>query len=156
MDRAVVLFGTETGNAEDLAEDLAATLEEAGVEAEVVDMEAAEPGLLDGSRAVIVCTATHGDGELPDNSVDFYETLEEERPDLGGVLYGLCGLGDSAYADFCEAGRIWSRLLSDLGATEVIERYEIDGIPDEDDVEGASEWVEEAAERFAELVEERG
>lgn len=160
MDRAVVLFGTETGTAEDLAEDLAeelaAALEEVGVETEVVDMEEAEPGLLDGSRAVIVCTATHGDGELPDNSVDFYGALEEERPDLSGVLYGVCGLGDNAYADFCEAGRIWSRLLSDLGATEVIERYEIDGFPEEEDVEGAREWVEEAAERFAKLVEERG
>ena len=156
MDRAVVLFGTETGTAEDLAEDLAATLEEVGVEAEVVDMEDAQPRLLDGSRAVIVCTATHGDGELPDNSLDFYGMLEEERPDLSGVLYGVCGLGDNAYADFCEAGRIWSRLLSDLGATEVIERYEIDGFVEEEDIEGACEWVEEAAERFAELVEERG
>lgn len=155
MDKAVILVGTETGTAEDLAEELAVTLGDAGVEAEVVDMEEAETELLDGSRAVIVCTATHGDGELPDNSLDLYEKLERERPDLGGVLFCVCGLGDDAYADFCEAGRIWSRFLSELGAHEVVARYEIDGYPEEEDVRGACEWVEEAAERFEEVAAEK-
>jgi MioC protein len=154
VDEAVILVGTETGTAEDVADHLAATLEELGIEPEIVDMEEAGPELLDGSRAVVVCTATHGDGELPDNSLGFYEKLREERPDLGGVLFCVCGLGDDAYADFCEAGRIWSRFLEELGAEEVIERYEIDGFPEEEDVEGAREWVERAAERFEELARE--
>lgn len=109
MEEAVILVGTETGNAEDVADELYAALEETGVEAHVVDMEEADPSLLDGSRAVIICTATHGDGELPENSIEFYERLEQQRPDLGGVLFGVCALGDSVYPDFCEAGRIWSR-----------------------------------------------
>lgn len=58
MEEAVILVGTETGNAEDVAEELAVALEEGGVETEVVDMEDADPSLLDGSRAVIICTAT--------------------------------------------------------------------------------------------------
>ncbi len=156
MDEAVILFGTETGNAEELAEDLAATLTEAGITAEAVDMEEADPGLLDGGRAVIVCTATHGLGELPDNSLDFFEAVGEEWPDLEGVVFAVCGLGDSMYPDFCEAGRIWSCFLVDLGATEVVERYEIDGFPEQEDVEGACEWVLEATEKFAALAEERG
>lgn len=155
MGEAVILFGTETGNAEELAQDLAAALAETGIEAEVVDMEDANPELLDGGRAVVVCTATHGLGDLPDNSVDFFEALGEEWPDLEGVMFCVCGLGDSLYPDFCEAGRIWSSFLKDLGATEVVERYEIDGDPDED-VESAREWVLEAAEKFASLAEERG
>ncbi len=156
MEKAVILVGTETGTAEDLADELAAALGGAGIEADVVDMEEAEPDLLDGSRAVVVCTATHGDGQLPDNSLGFYEKLRAERPDLGGVLFCVCGLGDDAYADFCEAGRIWSRFLEELGAEEVIERYEIDGFPEEEDVEGAREWMEEAAESFEKLARERG
>ncbi|MEW6638475.1 MAG: flavodoxin domain-containing protein [Actinomycetota bacterium] len=155
MEETVILVGTETGNAEDVAEELAAALEEAGLGTEVVDMEGAEPELLDGNRAVIVCTATHGDGELPENSMEFYERLKEERPDLSGVLFAVCALGDSVYPDFCEAGKIWSRFLKELGATEVIERYEIDGLPEEEDFEGAREWVREAAERFCELANER-
>lgn len=156
MDEAVILVGTETGNAEDLADNLAATLEEMGVETDIVDMQEAEPSLLDGSRAVILCTATHGLGELPENSLDFYERLEEEQSDLTGLVYGVCGLGDSAYPDFCEGGRIWSRFLSELGAEEVVERHEIDGFPEQEDIEGACEWVEMAAERFRKLAAERG
>lgn len=156
MDEAVILVGTETGSAEEVAEDLAATLDELGVENEVVDMEEASTELLDGSRTVIVCTATHGDGELPDNSMDFFGRLEEERPDLSGVLFCVCGLGDNAYADFCEAGRIWSRFLTKLGAREVIERHEIDGFPEEEKMVEACEWMEQAVERFRELVGERG
>lgn len=156
MDKAVILVGTETGSPEEVAEDLAATLDELGVENEVVDMEDAAPDLLDGSRAVIVCTATHGDGELPDNSMDFFGRLEKERPDLGGMMFCVCGLGDNAYADFCEAGRIWSHRLKELGAREVVERYEIDGFPEEEDVVGACEWVEQATERFRELAGKRG
>ncbi len=140
-----------------MADHLAATLEGIGIEPEVIDMEEAQPSLLlDGGRAVVVCTATHGDGELPDNSWDLYERLKKERPDLSGVAFCVCGLGDSAYADFCEGGRIWSEFLSELGAEEVIERYEIDGFPEEEDVEGACEWVERAAERFEEFARERG
>lgn len=155
MEEALILVGTETGNAEDVADELAAALEGVGVEAEIVDMEDVDPALLDGSRAVIICTATHGDGELPENSIELYERLEEERPDLIGVLFAVCALGDSVYPDFCEAGGIWSRLLRELGATEVIERYEIDGFPEEEDIEGATGWVEGAAERFRELAGDR-
>ncbi len=55
-------------------------------------------------------------GELSDNSIDFFEALEEVRPDLEGVMFAVCGLGDSISPDFCEGGRIWSRLLTEVGA----------------------------------------
>lgn len=152
MGGAVILVGTETGTAEDVAEELYLALREAGVEAEVVDMEEAEPGVLEDGRAVIVCTATTGDGELPYNSLDFFEALKEERPDLRDVRFSVCGLGDSAYPDFCEAGKTWSSFLAELGAREVIERHEIDGLVDDADVEGACEWAQQAAERFRECA----
>ncbi len=151
-DQVVVLVGTETGSAKDLAGELAVTLEVAGIETEVVDMEDAFPGLLNVSRAVIICTATTGLGDLPENSMEFFEALGEEWPDLRGMMFCVCGLGDSIYQDFCEAGKIWSHFLADLGAMEVVERYEIDGFPDQEDVKGACEWVERAAERFDELA----
>jgi len=156
VEEAVILVGTEMGNAEEVSDHLAATLEELGIESEIVDIEEAEPSLLDGSRAVIVCTATHGIGELPENSLDFCERLEKDRPDLTGVMFCVCGLGDSMYPDFCEGGRIWSRLLSELGAEEVIERHEIDGFPEQDDIDAACEWVERATESFEEFAAESG
>jgi flavodoxin len=71
-------------------------------------------------------------------------------------MFAVCGLGDSISPDFCEGGRIWSRLPTKLGATRVVERYEIDGDPDEVDVEGARKWVLKGAEKFTALAEKRG
>ncbi len=152
MDEAVILVGTETGTAEDVADELAEALSEAGMGVGIHDMEDVGPGVVDPGKALIICTATHGDGELPDNSVDFYEAVEDEGPDFSGVSFAVLALGDSAYADFCEAGKIWSGFLKGLGATEVVERHEIDGCPEDDDIEGARGWATEAAVKFADLV----
>ena len=155
MDRAVVLFGTVTSTAEDLADELVEALGEAGMEAEAVDMIDAGADFFDKDRAVVLCVATHGDGELPPDAMDFYEALEEERPDLSGVVFGVCGLGDDAYEDFCEAGRFMSRFLTDLGAEEVIERHEINGFVDDEVTEEARQWTLRAAEVFKRVVAER-
>lgn len=151
MRRAVILIGTETGTAEDVADGLAEALEDSGVEVEVVDMDGADPGVIGDGRAVVVCTATHGDGELPYNSRDFFQALEEGRPDLSGVPFCVCVLGDSAYPDFCQAGKIWSGFLAGLGAREVVGRHEIDGLVDDTKVDAACEWAESAAGRFDEI-----
>ncbi len=155
MKGAVILVGTETGTAEDVAFGLAATLRDVGIDAEIVDMEDADAGLLDGERGVVVCTATHGDGELPYNSLDFYEALDRAKPDLSGLLFCVCGLGDRAYPDFCMAGKTWSRFLSELGAREVLERHELDGLVDDADVDGACEWVQRAARSFEDVPARR-
>lgn len=154
MERAVVLFGTVTCTAEDLADELVEALAESGVEAETVDMMDAGADFFEENRTVVVCVATHGDGELPPDAMDFYAALEEERPDLSGVDFCVCGLGDSAYEDFCEAGRFMSRFLVELGAREVIERFEIDGFVGEEEVAQAREWTIRAAATFKETVPE--
>lgn len=150
MDRAVILVGTETGNAEDVAEEIRETLEASGIEIEIVDMED-DAGLapFDGSRAVFVCTSTYGDGELPDNSLGLHELLEEEGPDLDGLPFAVCALGDSVYPDFCEAGKTWSRTLAGLGGREWMERHEIDGDPTDEDLEAVRAWARGAAEKIS-------
>lgn len=154
MGRAVILVGTETGTAEDVADELLEAITDAGMEAEILDMEMARTDAFDGSRAVVICTSTTGDGELPENSIDLYEALEEEGPDLSGVVFAVCALGDDHYEDFCQAGRVWGDLLAKQGAMEVLERFEIDGFPEDEDVEGARDWVARAAEKFIGLVRE--
>lgn len=157
-ERAVVLFGTVTCTAENLAYELVDELQEAGLEAEAADMMDARADFFEEvreeNRAVVVCVATHGDGELPPDAMDFYEALREERPDLSGVAFCVCGLGDSAYEDFCEAGRFLSRFLAELGGREVMERHEIDGFVGEEEIAQAREWTVRAAATFKESVPE--
>ena len=49
----------------------------------------------------IVCTSTHGAGELPDNIQPFAKQLE--GADLSAVNAYVIGLGDTSYDTFCFA-----------------------------------------------------
>lgn len=146
----LILVGTETGNAEAFAGAIGVTLKELGFRPSVVHMEDAGLEAFDGTRGVIICTSTYGDGELPINAYDLHDLLVKGQPNLGGLVFAVCALGDSIYPDFCEAGKIWSLLLKELGAREAVERYEADAGPTEENLEGACEWAEQAAEKFKE------
>src|SRR5690554_6386808 len=49
--------------------------------------------------ALLVCTSTTGQGEIPDNLLPFYLALREQLPLLPGRSYGIIVLGDTAYGD---------------------------------------------------------
>lgn len=142
MSHAItILVATMSGTAELVAEEVAAVLEDADYTPEIVLMDKVtsadlKPGLY------LVCTSTHGTGEVPDNGKSLYAALEADRPSLKGVLYGVIGLGDSMYPNtFCFGGKRFDELFETLGASRVCARLEHDrrsGIYPED---MAREWV---------------
>lgn len=147
MADILVIVGTESGNAQMVADYLSDELGPLGHAFEIVNDGTADDASLGDRSVVLVCTATHGDGELPDNLIPFRESLAETRPDLSHLRYGVIALGDQTYAEtFCNAGRTIDALFADLGAHKVGERLEIDActqpLPDEDALEWAKEWVE--------------
>lgn len=96
--KIAILFGTETGNAEMLAEDIAAGLE-AGHDTSIADLgDTAPDDLKTADLNVIVCSS-YGDGELPASAKPFAEKVTAEAPDLSGVRFAIFGLGDSEYAE---------------------------------------------------------
>ena len=146
MHNVLILVGTETGNAEYIATELAAALEFEGLESSIVDMFDATPALVREHAWVIICTSTHGDGDVPGNAERLLAALRQERPDLGHVRFAVCALGDHLYDPyFCEAGQTFVSLFLELGATEVIDRFEIDGEPDTAQIEGAMAWALDVA-----------
>lgn len=116
MSRTVILFGTESGNAEMVAEDLEAEIEgEVSVE-DMTDFELDELSVND--FYIIVCS-THGDGELPTGARPFFAALEAESPDLSGFSYAIFGLGDSSYETYSHGSEIIDEKLTELGAQRV-------------------------------------
>ena len=146
MANIVILVGTESGNAQMVADTLQEELGGIDHAVEVFEHPDLESVDLTQRDVVLICTATHGDGELPDNIIPFHDALQQQRPDLSHIRYGVIALGDQTYhATFCQAGKDMDKLFSALGANKVGERLEIDActqpLPDEEAVEWAQEWI---------------
>ena len=119
MKKIVVLFGTESGNAEMAADDIAAILMEGGLHAEVTPMEDYSPTELAAQTPVVLVTSTYAEGELPETTAPFYGALEEEAPDLTKLSFAAFGLGDSTYKQFNNAILTMKDKLVELGATAI-------------------------------------
>ncbi|MFT5454821.1 MAG: sulfite reductase (NADPH) flavoprotein alpha-component [Myxococcota bacterium] len=115
-----ILFGTETGNAEDSANELADVLRQRGWHTDVFDMDDYQPSDLASESLVLVITSTFGNGDPPVNAEALMEHLKDDAPALSGVRYGVCALGDSTYPRYAQCGRDFDRRLAECGAERVI------------------------------------
>ena len=135
----LLIFGTETGNAEELAEDAANMAKGFDLEATVMDMEDIEPDDISTSKRLIVVCSTWGEGEQPVNAQDLYDAVEEtEEGSMEGVNFAVLALGDTAFELFCESGKEWDIILEEKGGNRVNDRIDCD--TDYDDY--AEEWLE--------------
>ncbi|MEM6711366.1 MAG: flavodoxin family protein [Pseudomonadota bacterium] len=117
-----ILYGTETGNAEMLAEDLELSLQD-DHDVECHNMITVDPGDLNPERLYLVICSTYGDGEMPFSAKPFVERMEAEKPGLDGLRFAMFGLGDMVYEEtFNFAPIALAKLFTDLGATQLGER----------------------------------
>jgi sulfite reductase (NADPH) flavoprotein alpha-component len=141
-----ILFGSQTGNAEGVAQQMAARAAEKGIPANVVDMADYKPKQLKKEQFLAIVTSTHGEGEAPDNALDFHEFLHGKKaPKVEQLRYSVLALGDSSYEQFCQTGKEFDQTLAKLGASSLAERADCD--VDYDDL--AQEWIERVLEAVA-------
>lgn len=97
--------------------------------------------------ALLVCTSTTGQGEVPANLLSFYAHLRDQLPQQPGRPFGIIVLGDSSYGDtFCGAGDLMEEALYETGARKVGDTLRIDALetlePEQEAVPWAIEWAE--------------
>ena len=143
-----ILVGTMTGTAELVAQEVQETLEAAGYEPRVEMMDSAVAAIFADGGTFLVVSSTYGNGDVPDNAQNFLSSLQQERPDLSGVVYGVVALGDTTYrATFCHGGLHFDQLLTELGARRAGEPMLHDASSGTLAEDLACEWVAAWAEQ---------
>ena len=123
----LILFGSQTGSAEGLAKKLAKESQARGFAPKVLALNDYEAANLSAAQKALIITSTWGDGEPPDNAVNFWTWLSAEAaPRLENLNFAVLGLGDKNYSDFCGASKKFDARLEALGAKRLQPRGECD------------------------------
>ena len=126
-EKLSILYGSQTGNGEELAEALAKQAKAKGFSAQAISLANYKPANLKRESLVSFVISTHGEGDPPDDAELFYEYLMSEKaPKLADLQFSVLALGDSSYVNFCETGREFDARLSELGATRFAPLTECD------------------------------
>ncbi|MFC5461971.1 sulfite reductase subunit alpha [Massilia niabensis] len=127
----LVVYASQTGNAEYLAQQTAATLSTGGLSARAVCISSLDAGALGTATRALFIASTYGEGDSPDTAARFAGVTMAGNADLSPLHYGVLALGDSSYKNYCGFGRALDGWLRARGATPLFERIDVDrGNPD--------------------------
>ena len=123
MSKIVLIFASMSGNTEMMAEAVVKGIQEAGEEVEVIDvMNGVFAKELLNYDGILLGSYTWGDGELPDDFLEFYEEMDEI--DLKGKKAAVFGSGDTGYNHFCAAVDILMEKLKERRCRCISRRIE--------------------------------
>lgn len=142
-----ILIGTTSGNTEFLAETLADVLQQHQHSTQLHDLPALDE-VPTTNATWLICTATHGAGEFAESIDQFMHDLAIQKPDLHSVRVAIVSIGDSSYDTFCQAGIDAQGLVTELGATLICDRLDIDMLMNMDPEVTASNWLTLHIDRF--------
>ncbi|KAH9921665.1 riboflavin synthase domain-like protein [Fomitopsis serialis] len=149
-----VLYATETGTAQEVADRIAAQCRRIHVRARVHNLETYTPDNLISEDLVLFSVATTGSGREPRALTPLWNLLlrsDLPRDLFEDLSFAVFGLGDSAYEKFCWPAKLLSRRLVGLGAGEICARGEGDD-QHHLGIDGAFEpWLHKLSEAILEL-----
>ena len=146
-----ILFASESGNSERLAQDVAKLARKSGFKPSIVDFADLDVAELAAHKRLVVIAATWGEGDPPARAVRAYGGPDgrKARRALTRSTFAVLALGDTAYVEFCAVGKAIDARLDELGAVRAVDRVDCDL-----DFEApAATWIKATLETLAPALE---
>ena len=140
--RLKILVGTTTNTAESVAQSIEMDCTDLIDPIEVLLMDDLTIDVFDEPALFLICSATYGSGDVPDNAQAFLASLHNQPKFLGHVRYGVMSLGDNGSypMTFAMGGRLFDRQLQDLGAQRLGDVWTHDASSGEPAEEAGIAW----------------
>lgn len=135
-----IIYASMTGNTEEIADIVGNKFQELGHTVEIDECTTVDAADFEDADVAIVATYTYGDGDLPDEIVDFYEDLADL--DLSEKIYGVVGSGDTFYDRFCQAVDDFEVQFARTGAKKGADSIKVDLAAEDADIENLEEFAE--------------
>lgn len=124
--KAIVIFGSTTGNTEEIANYVSAGLREAGHEVTQKNVVEATPQELTEYDIVVLGSSTWNEGQLQDDFIPFHEQMTDI--DLSDKKAAAFGCGETIYGEYyCLAVDMLEKKLKELGAEIKVQSFKVDG-----------------------------
>ncbi len=141
-NKCLIVYATKTGNSKLVAQKAQAHFSELNLPINCTSIENISHETLDELKHLFVVISTHGKGVPPPSAQKLFKALgAPDQQQLSDLNYSICALGDSAYPNFCAAGRSLDKLLSQLQAQSIIPRVECDA----EFGDNSSRWITDLA-----------
>ncbi|WP_116475725.1 assimilatory sulfite reductase (NADPH) flavoprotein subunit [Zobellella maritima] len=122
-----ILYASQTGNAKGVAEALKAQADAAGIQAGLFNVADFKIKQLKKETHLLIVTSTNGEGEPPDDAIEFHKQLKAGKVGkLDGLHYAVLGLGDSSYEFFCQTAKDFDEYLANAGGKRLLDRIDCD------------------------------
>jgi len=122
-----IMFGSQTGNAKGIAEQMYSQAEAQGINSKLVSMADYKPRQIKNETHLAIVVSTHGEGDAPDDAVELHEFLGSKKaPKLADTQYAVLGLGDTSYEFFCQTAKDFDSRLAKLGGKAITDRVDCD------------------------------
>jgi flavodoxin I len=138
LERAIIVYGSNTGNTESLAGAVAEELQ-SRLDVTVQNVADISPDDILDYDLILLGSSTWNEGELQEDFQDFFE--EMDRLDLSGKKVAVFGPGDSSWEEYCRAVDLLEEKSRELRADLIAPGFKWDGDIDEDAIAEIRKWA---------------